>query len=97
MGDAELTNMSLVEHLGHRLFADIRCTDIDGITTKFYSQFNSFRCKFGNLSPEIQSELFIKYCSSFYGALLQNFKSMLCGEKCYGRYGNYHIGLTVIM
>ena len=29
-----------------------------------------------NLSPEIQSELFIKYCSSFYGALLQNFKSI---------------------
>ena len=76
MGDAELTYMSSVEHLGHRLFGDIRCTDTNGITTKFYRQFNSFRCKFGNFSPEIQSELFIKYCSSFYGALLQNFKSI---------------------
>ena len=85
MGDAELTNMSSVEHLGHRLLADIWCPDIDGITTKFYRQFNSFRCKFENLSPEIQSELFIKYCSSFYGALLQHFKkyrkTLRCVEK----------------
>ena len=38
--------------------------------SQFCCSFNIFRVDFGHLCPEIQYDLFIAYCSSFYGAPL---------------------------
>ena len=44
--------------------------------------FNIFRADFGRLIPEIQCDLFIEYCSSFYGAPLWNICSATFKQLC---------------
>ena len=71
-----LSNSNVVIHLGHKIFADMRTDDTEGVISAFYKQFNVFRSKFGNIASKVQGELFFSYCSSFYGSLLLPFKKL---------------------
>ena len=50
--------------------------------SQFWRSFNIFRADFGRLYPEIQCDLFIAYCSSFYGAPLWNICSATFKQLC---------------
>ena len=65
-----IRNQSVAIHLGHKIYADCRTDDFEGIISSFYRQYNSFRCKFGAIASMVQAELFESYCCSFYGSLL---------------------------
>lgn len=53
-------------HLGHTVRTDLQ-HDADGIYSKFYKQYNIFRTRFAGVPSLIKNQLFISYCSSFYG------------------------------
>ena len=63
-------NQMLAVHLGHKLYADSRCDDLDRIIGNFYRQYNAFRCRFGQISSVAQAGLFSTNCCSFYGCML---------------------------
>ena len=71
-----ITKASSVTHLGHKLYAETRKDDLEGVISSFYRQYNLFRSKFGQLASSIQAELFQRYCSSFYGCLLIPFRKL---------------------
>jgi hypothetical protein len=72
--DVQLENSSYVDHLGHKIYADLRKDDLEGVISSFYRQYNQFRSKFGCVASVVQAELFQSYCSSFYGFILLPFK-----------------------
>ena len=71
-----LPNAGYVEHLGHKIYADPKRDDLEGVISAFYRQFNNFRSKFGHVASVAQAELFQSYCSSFYGSILLPFRKM---------------------
>ena len=72
-----LTEQAFVTHLGHKLFCNLKCNNIDGVIASFYKQYNIFKSRFGCVPSSVQSLLFSKHCSSFYGCLLLPFKKCL--------------------
>ena len=75
--NTSLPEQAFVSHLGHKLFCNPKCDNIDGVIASFYRQYNVFKSRFGCVPSSIQSELFSKHCSSFYGCLLLPFRKCL--------------------
>ena len=72
-----LSECHVITHLGHKLYANVKVHDTDDIIAAFYRQYNVFQASFKGLPSAIQSDLFQKYCSSFYGCVLIPFNSCL--------------------
>ena len=58
------------KHLGHTIYANLTISDIDGVISSFYRQFNSLIRRFSGIPSIVKAKLFNMYCTSFYGALL---------------------------
>ena len=57
-----------LNYLGHQLYADRNSNMIGGINNDFKIKVNTFLGTFHGLSSKIKNELFMKYCTSFYGS-----------------------------
>ena len=73
----ELQETDAVIHLGHKIYANNKSHNLDGIISSFYKQFNVFMAKLQDTASSIKAELMHKYCSSFYGFLLLPLTSCL--------------------
>ena len=71
-----LNESSVITHLGHKIFCNVKAHNLEGILAGFYKQYNIFKCNFGSLPSSVQASLFHKYCSSFYGSLLMPFSNL---------------------
>ena len=69
-------------HLGHHVSVISKDCMLQHAISQFWRSFNIFRADFGRLYLEIQCELFIAYCSTFYGALLWNICSATFKQLC---------------
>ena len=69
-------------HLGHHVSVINKDCMLQHAISHSWRSFNIFRADFCRLYPEIQCELFITYCSSFYGAPLWNICSAIFKQLC---------------
>ena len=69
-------------HLGYHVSVINKDCMLQHAISHFWRSFNIFRADFGRLYPEIQCDLFITYCSSFYGAPFWNICSATFKQLC---------------
>ena len=77
-----LQNVNEADHLGHWVSVINNDCMLQHALSQFWHSFNIFRVDFGRLYPQIQFDLFIAYCSSFYGAPLKNNSSATFKQLC---------------
>ena len=77
-----LQSINEAVHLGHHVSVINKDCMLQHAISHFWRSFNIFRADFGRLYPEIQCDLFITYCSSFYGAPLWNICSGTFKQLC---------------
>ena len=77
-----LQSVNEAVHPGHHISVINKDCMLQHAISHFWRSFNIFRADFGRLYPEIQCDLFITYCSSFYGAPLWNICSATFKQLC---------------
>ena len=77
-----LENVNEAVHLSHHVSVINKDCMLQHAISKFWRSFNIIQADFGRLYPEIQCDLFIAYCSSFYGAALWNICSATFKQLC---------------
>jgi hypothetical protein len=66
VGDTKITLEQSAAHLGHNVRTDFK-DDAESVYAAFYKQYNIFRTRFTGVPSSVKYELFLAYCSSFYG------------------------------
>ena len=77
-----LQSVNEAVHLGHHVSVINKDCMLQHAISHSWRSFNIFRADFCRLYPEVQCDLFITYCSSFYGAPLWNICSATFKQLC---------------
>ena len=71
-GGSKLDIQDHAIHLGHKIFANLKYDDVDGVLACFYKQVNMCISRFRKIPSSIRVQLFLQHCSSLYGFMLLN-------------------------
>ena len=82
IGGNVLQNVIQAVHLGHHVSVINKDCMLQHTISQFWRSFKICRVDFGRLNPEIQCDLLIVCCSSFYGAPLWNISSATFKQLC---------------